>query len=142
MEIYSDDYFMNEALKLAQKAYANNEVPVGAVVVINQQIIGKGYNQVELLQDPTAHAELIAITAACNFLGNKYLDQATLYVTLEPCLMCKGALLEAQISQVIYAAKDTSRKKREHQFVQYHNATVNGMASELLVRFFKRKRIL
>ena len=91
-----DTFFMREALKLANIAFDEDEVPVGAVVVCGDKIIGKGYNQVEKLNDPTAHAELLAITAACNFLGSKYLDKCTLYVTLEPCMMCTGALRESQ----------------------------------------------
>ena len=106
-----DVFFMQEALKLAKMAYEEDEVPVGALVVQDGKIIGKGYNQVEKLNDPTAHAEILAITAACNFLGSKYLDKCTLYVTLEPCMMCAGALREAQISKVVFAATDTSDRK-------------------------------
>ena len=92
MPLLNDEYFMQHALQEAQYAFEEDEVPVGAVVVINEKIIARAHNQVELLHDPTAHAEILAITAACNFLGAKYLPDATLYVTVEPCLMCCGAL--------------------------------------------------
>jgi len=88
----TDEHYMQQALKEAQRAFDEEEVPVGAVIVMNGRIIAKGYNQVEKLTDSTAHAEIIALTAAFNFLGSKYLPEATLYVTIEPCLMCSGAL--------------------------------------------------
>ena len=92
MELYSDEYFMNEALKQAQMAFEEGEIPVGAVIVSKNRIIAKAYNQTERLNDVTAHAEMIAITSAANFLGGKYLNDCRLYVTLEPCTMCGGAL--------------------------------------------------
>lgn len=102
----SDEYFMQQALKEAQKAKEKGEVPIGAVVVMNEQIIGRGYNQVEMLNDCTAHAEMIALTAAFNYLGSKYLMDATLYVTLEPCFMCAGALYWSKIGRIVYGAED------------------------------------
>lgn len=95
------EYFMKKALFEAENAFAEDEVPIGAVVVANNQIIGKGYNQVEKLNDPTAHAEMLAITAACTFLNSKYLDECTLFVTVEPCVMCYGAIKNARIKKVI-----------------------------------------
>ncbi len=97
---------MKLALREAERALAIDEVPVGAIVVMNQRIIGRGYNQVEMLKDATAHAEMIALTSAFNFLGGKYLTEATLYVTIEPCTMCCGALYWSKISRVVYGASD------------------------------------
>ena len=103
---YDDTHFMQQALKEAMLAYEADEVPVGAVVVINDKIIARGHNQVELLTDATAHAEILAITSAFNFLGTKYLPEATLYVTIEPCLMCCGALYWSKIGRIVYGASD------------------------------------
>jgi tRNA(adenine34) deaminase len=109
MDIYTDDYFMREALKEARKALDLGEVPVGAVVVCKNKIIAKAHNQTEQLTDSTAHAEMLAVTAAMNYLGSKYLSECTLYVTLEPCVMCAGALHWAQLQQVVYGASDVQR---------------------------------
>jgi tRNA(adenine34) deaminase len=95
----TDDHYMQQALKEAQRAFSEEEVPVGAIIVMNDRIIAKGYNQVEKLTDSTAHAEIIALTAAFNFLGSKYLPEAILYVTIEPCLMCSGALYWSKIGR-------------------------------------------
>lgn len=100
------EYFMQQALKLAQQAKEEGEIPIGAVVVSGEKIIGKGYNQVEKLGDATAHAEMIAITAASDYLNSKYLKNTTLYVTVEPCVMCGGALKWAQIDKVVYGADE------------------------------------
>ena len=102
----SIEYYMQQALKEAQKAYEDEEVPIGAVIVMQDRIISRGYNQVEKLNDSTAHAEIIALTSAFNFLGSKYLPEATLYVTIEPCLMCAGALFWSKIGRVVYGADD------------------------------------
>ena len=102
----TDEHYMNLALKEAQKALEGDEVPVGAIVVVQNRIISKGWNQVELLNDSTAHAEIIALTAAFNYLGSKYLPDATLYVTLEPCLMCCGALYWSKINRIVFGAYD------------------------------------
>lgn len=106
---HSDEYFMKEAFKEAQYAFEEGEVPVGAVVVCNNRIIGRAHNQTERLTDVTAHAEMVALTAAANFLGSKYLNECTLYVTLEPCLMCAGALQWAQLERLVYGASDEKR---------------------------------
>src|ERR1700740_2293595 len=103
---YDDTYFMQQALKEAVIAYEADEVPIGAVVVINNKIIARGHNQVERLGDATAHAEIIALTSAFNFLGSKYLPKATIYITVEPCLMCAGALYWSKIGRVVYGADD------------------------------------
>jgi tRNA(adenine34) deaminase len=102
----TDEYFMMQALKEARKAYEEDEIPVGAVVVVNEKIISRGHNMVERLNDPTAHAEMIALTSAFNSLGSKYLQDATLYVTVEPCLMCAGALYWSKIGRIVYGADD------------------------------------
>jgi tRNA(adenine34) deaminase len=102
----TDEYFMQQAIKEAMKAYDDDEVPIGAIVVCNSTIIGKGYNQVERLKDATAHAEMIAITAAENYLGNKYLLDCTLYVTVEPCVMCAGAASWTKVTRVVYGAAE------------------------------------
>src|SRR5687768_694344 len=102
----SDEYFMQQALKEAQKAHDEGEVPIGAIIVMQNKIIARGYNQVEKLNDSTAHAEIIALTSAYNYLGAKYLPEATLYVTIEPCLMCAGALYWSKINKIFYAAED------------------------------------
>ncbi|MDB5196632.1 MAG: deaminase, partial [Flaviaesturariibacter sp.] len=101
-----DSYYMKQALSQAQKAFAEDEVPVGAVIVLNDKIIARGYNQVEKLTDCTAHAEIIALTSAFNYLGSKYLMEGTLYVTVEPCLMCAGALYWSKIGRIVYGASD------------------------------------
>ncbi len=102
----NDEYFMKQALIQAQQAFDEDEVPVGAVVVINEKIIARGYNQVEKLNDATAHAEIITLTSAFNFLGSKYLPEATIYITVEPCLMCAGALYWSKIGRIVYGASD------------------------------------
>src|SRR5215218_6520684 len=102
----TDADFMKQALQQAQRAFAEDEVPVGAVIVLNNKIIARGYNQVEKLADPTAHAEIIALTSAFNFLGAKYLPDATIYITVEPCLMCAGALYWSKIGRIVYGASD------------------------------------
>jgi tRNA(adenine34) deaminase len=102
----TDEYFMLQALKEAKKAYQEGEVPVGAVVTMREKIIARGHNQVERLNDPTAHAEIIALTSAFSFLGSKYLPEASIYITIEPCLMCSGALYWSKIQKVVYGAPD------------------------------------
>jgi len=107
METDLDEFFMRQALREANDAFAEDEVPVGAVVVVNNKVIARGHNQVETLNDPTAHAEMIALTSAFNHLGAKYLPEATLYVTLEPCLMCCGAMYWSKLARIVYGASDT-----------------------------------
>jgi len=109
LELYSDEYFMREALKEARKAFDDGEVPVGAVVVCKNRIIARAYNQTERLTDATAHAEMLAVTAAANYLGSKYLSECTLYVTLEPCVMCAGALHWVQLQRMVFGASDIQR---------------------------------
>lgn len=109
----TDEYYMLMALKEARKAYEAGEVPVGAIILQQDKVLAKGYNQVERLNDPTAHAEIIALTSAFNFLGSKYLPEATLYVTVEPCLMCAGALYWSKIGRVVYGAADDKNGYRK-----------------------------
>jgi tRNA(adenine34) deaminase len=109
IDLYTDDHFMREALKEARIAYEDGEVPVGAVVVCKNRIIGRAHNQTERLTDSTAHAEMLAMTAASNYLGSKYLNECTLYVTLEPCVMCAGALHWVQLMKLVYGADDVQR---------------------------------
>lgn len=141
-----DNYFMREALKLAQIAGEDGEIPVGAVVVSQHKIIGKGYNQTEKLKDVTAHAEMIAITAAAQHLRSKYLRDCTLYVTLEPCVMCAGALYWSQVSRLVYGASDDKRGFSLVQPSLVHPKTkiVKGILAEecqqLLHNFFKKLR--
>ena len=107
--VFDDDYFMNEALKLAQRAGQEGEVPVGAVVVCRNTIIARAYNQTQKLNDVTAHAEMLAITAAAQYLGGKYLSECALYITLEPCVMCAGAIFWAQLKSLVYGVEDDKR---------------------------------
>ena len=113
MEInpFDDAYFMRQALKEANDAFDKDEVPIGAVIVLNQQIIARAHNLTETLNDVTAHAEMQAFTAAADFIGGKYLNECTLYVTLEPCNMCTGASYWTQIGKIVYGASDKDRKK-------------------------------
>ena len=145
---YDDEYFMQQALKEAQLAYDSDEVPVGAVVVINNKIIARGHNQVELLTDATAHAEILALTSAFNYLGSKYLPEATLYVTIEPCLMCCGALYWSKIGRIVYGASDVKNGYRHitKENWPFHPKTelVKGILQDecafLMRSFFKSKR--
>jgi tRNA(adenine34) deaminase len=109
MELYTDEYFMREALKEAKKAFDIHEIPVGAVVVCKNRIIARAHNQTEKLTDATAHAEMLVVTAAANYLGSKYLNECVLYVTLEPCVMCAGALHWVQLQKLVYGASDVQR---------------------------------
>lgn len=148
MELYSDDYFMNEALKEARKAFEADEVPVGAVVVANNKIIARAHNYTERLNDVTAHAEMQAITSAANAIGGKYLNDCTLYVTLEPCIMCAGALHWSHISKVVYGARDEKRGYAKVSPAVLHPKTVvvhgilENECAVLLKDFFASKRKL
>ncbi len=142
---FDDKYFMKKALQEAEIALSEGEVPIGAVVVCNGQIIAKGHNQVETLNDPTAHAEMLAFTAATNYLGAKYLPDCTLYVTLEPCQMCAGAAFWTQIGRIVYAADDDKRGyKHLHCNVHPKTEIVSGVLREesekLLQVFFNNIR--
>lgn len=144
----TDEHFMKQALREAQKAFEEDEVPVGAVVVMNERIIARGYNQVEKLNDSTAHAEIIALTAAFNFLGSKYLSEATLYVTVEPCVMCSGALYWSKVGRVVYGASDEKNGYRHTTGSNspFHPKTIveSGLMADecasLMKDFFKQKR--
>ena len=142
---FNDEYFMKRALQEAELAFEKGEIPVGALIVIDNKIIARTHNLTELLIDVTAHAEMQAITSAANFLGGKYLPGCTLYVTLEPCQMCAGALYWSQISKIVFGASDENRGF-EKMGTQLHPKTtvVRGVlaeeASELMKRFFAGKR--
>ena len=147
MKPFDDAYFMKRALVEAEAAFDKGEVPIGAVIVINNQIIARAHNLTETLNDVTAHAEMQAITAASNYLGGKYLIDCTLYVTLEPCQMCAGALFWSQISKVIYGARDEQRgcinlKTKLHPKTKMTGGILEEEASNLLKRFFLEKRNL
>ena len=144
--IDKDEYFQREALKEAKLAYEEDEVPIGAVIACNDQLIAKAHNQTERLQDVTAHAEMIAITSASNGLGSKYLSECVLYVTLEPCLMCASAIRWAQVSRVVFGADDTKcGYNRYGSGILPPKLTINkgllaGECGELLTDFFQSKR--
>ena len=146
MEIYTDEYYMNEALKQAAYAYEEGEIPIGAVVVCNKRIIAKAYNQTEKLTDVTAHAEMLAITAASDALGAKYLPECTLYVTLEPCAMCAGALFWAQIGGLYFAASDPKRgflrasPSLLHPKTKVQRGLYADKSTELIQQFFNKLR--
>ena len=142
----ADERFMREALREAQAAAEEDEVPVGAVVVCRGRIIGKGHNMVERLNDPTAHAEMIAITAACSEMGGKYLTDCTLYVTVEPCPMCAAALAWSQIGRVVYGAADPKRGYSLfspgllHPKTEISGGILRQECSSLIVDYFRNKR--
>jgi tRNA(adenine34) deaminase len=146
MELYTDEYFMREALKEAQKALDIKEVPVGAVVVCRNRIIARAHNQTEKLTDATAHAEMLAVTAAANHLGSKYLNECTLYVTLEPCVMCAGALHWVQLQKLVFGAHDVQRGFTLVQTPLLHPKTevVTGInaeeAKKIIDTFFRQLR--
>ncbi len=146
MDLFTDDYFMREALKEAQKAFAIDEVPVGAVVVCKNRVIARAHNQTEKLTDATAHAEMLAVTAAANHLGSKYLSECTLYVTLEPCVMCAGALNWVQLQKLVFGASDVQRGYSLVNTNLLHPRTevVKGLKAEesktLIDAFFKQIR--
>lgn len=142
---FDDEYFMRQALKEAQIAFEKDEVPVGAVVVAKDQIIARGHNLTEQLNDVTAHAEMLGITAAAEHLGGKYLQNCTLYVTLEPCVMCAGALNWSQISKIVYGASDEKRGATKHgQLFHPKTEIKHGVladeSADLIRRFFQQKR--
>ncbi|MCD4773970.1 MAG: nucleoside deaminase, partial [Bacteroidales bacterium] len=138
--------FMKEALKEAQKAFDADEIPVGAVVVCNKQIIARAHNLTERLTDVTAHAEMQAFTSAENYLGSKYLNECTLYVTLEPCVMCAGAAFWTQIGKIVYGAKDEKRgftlleKNILHPKTKVKSGFLETECSNILKEFFRKKR--
>lgn len=144
----NDAFFMQQALRQAQAAFEAEEVPVGAVVVIENKIIARGFNQVETLADPTAHAEMIALTSAFNFLGSKYLPDATIYITVEPCLMCAGALYWSKIGRIVFGTADEKNgyKRITSDTSPFHpkTALTRGILGEecasLMKTFFQQKR--
>lgn len=144
---FDDTYFMRKALQEAEVAFEKGEIPVGAIIVVKDRIIARTHNLTELLNDVTAHAEMQAITSAANFLGGKYLTDCTLYVTLEPCQMCAGALYWSQISKIVYAATDEQRGFKAmgtklHPKTKVVQGILAEEASELMKRFFIEKRNL
>jgi len=144
--VFSDESFMKEAMKEARKAFEADEVPVGSVIVWNNRIIARAHNLTERLTDVTAHAEMQAITAATNFIGGKYLRDCTLYVTLEPCVMCAGAIFWSQLSRLVVGAGDPKRgfrlfgDKILHPTTQVEFGLMATESSDLLKRFFMQKR--
>lgn len=146
LSIFSDEHFMREALKEARKAFDADEVPVGAVIVANNRIIARAHNLTERLTDVTAHAEMQIITAAANALGGKYLSDCTLYVTLEPCIMCAGALNWSQMKRIVFGAYDPKRGYQHvgmnllHPKTEVQGGLLEGECGALLKEFFQRKR--
>ena len=148
MQIYGDEYFMRLALQEAQKASDLGEVPIGAVISSGNQLLARCHNSTELLKDVTAHAEILAITAAAQFLGSKYLHECTMYISLEPCVMCAGALRWAQIGRVVYAASDDKAgfmrygKELLHPKTQLEMGILDEESSVLLKSFFQARRTI
>ncbi len=147
LQPFDDTYFMKKALQEAETAYELGEIPVGAVVVVNNTIIARAHNLTERLKDVTAHAEMQAITAAANYLGGKYLLDCTLYVTLEPCQMCAGALYWSQLSRIVYGARDEVRGFQKmgtqlHPKTKVASGILETEATSLLKRFFIQRRNL
>ncbi|MFZ9029119.1 MAG: nucleoside deaminase [Crocinitomicaceae bacterium] len=146
LDPYSDEHFMKLALKEAQEALAKDEVPVGAIIVSGNQVIARGHNLSETLNDVTAHAEMQAITAAANHIGGKYLKKCTLYVTLEPCVMCAGALYWSQIDKIVFGASDEKRgathlaKNIFHPKTEIVRGVMEDECGQLLKDFFRSKR--
>ena len=136
------------ALKEARKAFDDGETPVGAVVVMDERVIARGYNQVERLKDPTAHAEIIALTSAFNFLGAKYIPTATIYITVEPCLMCAGAIYWSKVKRIVYGADDEKNGYKKttganwpfHPKAELIRGVLKEECGELMTRFFREKR--
>jgi tRNA(adenine34) deaminase len=144
----TDEYYMMLAIKEAKKALDDGEIPVGAVVILNEKVIARGYNMTERLNDPTAHAEMIALTSAFNMLGSKYLPEATLYVTVEPCLMCAGALYWSKIGKIVYGADDDKNGYKRitaanwpfHPKTELIRGVLKDDCTRLMKDFFKNKR--
>ena len=144
----NDEFYMKLAISEAKKAFEKDEVPIGAIVVMQDKIIAKGYNQVELMNDSTAHAEIIALTTAYNYLGSKYLPEATLYVTVEPCLMCSGALYWSKIGKIVFGAYDEKNSYRRvagnnnpfHPKTQIVGGVLEEECSQLMKDFFRGLR--
>lgn len=142
---FTDEYFMKKALQEAEMAFEQGEIPVGAVIVIDNKVIARSHNLTEMLNDVTAHAEMQAITSAANYIGGKYLKGCTLYVTLEPCQMCAGALYWSQISKIVFGARDEQRgfmtlRTQLHPKTEVKFGVLAKESSELMVRFFAQRR--
>ena len=146
LTVFSDEHFMKEAFKEAQKAFDKDEVPVGAIIVCDNKVIARAHNMTECLNDVTAHAEMLAFTSATDFLGGKYLNECTLYVTLEPCVMCAGASYWTQLKKVVYGASDEKRgfaKNTEnllHPKTTVEKGVMENECGEILKQFFSKKR--
>ncbi|WP_035656861.1 nucleoside deaminase [Flavobacterium seoulense] len=143
--IFTDDYFMKKALQEAEMAFEKGEIPVGAIVVVNNTVIARSHNLTEMLNDVTAHAEMQSITAAANYLGGKYLKDCTLYVTLEPCQMCAGALYWSQITKIVFGARDEQRGfmtmgTKLHPKTIVVSGVMANEAADLMKRFFISRR--
>lgn len=146
--VFDDEYFMREALRQARLAFDAEEVPVGAVVVWDNKIIARGHNQVEQLNDSTAHAEMIALTAAFNTIGSKYLPEATLYVTVEPCLMCCGAMYWSKLGRIVYGTSDVKNGYKKttgenwpfHPKTELHHGVLSEECAQLMKDFFIARR--
>lgn len=143
--IFTDDYFMKKAYQEALVAFEKGEIPVGAVIVVNDRVIARTHNLTEMLIDVTAHAEMQAITSAANFLGGKYLKDCTLYVTLEPCQMCAGALYWSQITKIVFGARDeqrgfTAMGTKLHPKTQVVQGVMENECADLMLRFFQERR--
>ncbi|KJS05922.1 MAG: CMP deaminase [Flavobacteriales bacterium BRH_c54] len=146
LSVFSDEYFMKEAFKEAQKAFNEDEIPVGTVIVCDNKIIARAHNMTERLNDVTAHAEMLAFTSATDFLGGKYLNECTLYVTLEPCVMCAGASYWTQLKKIVFAASDEKRGFERispsllHPKTQVIKGILETESAQLIQRFFQKKR--
>jgi tRNA(adenine34) deaminase len=145
IDIFTDEYFMKKALQEAQTAFEKGEVPVGAIVVVNNIVIARSHNLTELLVDVTAHAEMQSITAAANYLGGKHLKDCTLYVTLEPCQMCAGALYWSQISKIVFGARDENRGYQNmgtklHPKTEVVSGVLENECGNLMKEFFLKRR--
>ena len=146
--VLNDEFYMQQALREAGKAFEKDEIPIGAVIVINQKIIARAHNMTEQLNDSTAHAEILALTSAYNFLGSKYLPDATLYVTIEPCLMCTGAMFWSKLSRVVWGADDDKNGHRHitspnfpfHPKTKITTGILSEEAATLMRQFFSAKR--
>jgi tRNA(adenine34) deaminase len=146
--LLNDEYFMQQALREAEKAFEADEVPVGAVIVIQQKIIARAHNMTELLNDSTAHAEILALTSAYSFLGTKYLPEATLYVTVEPCLMCAGAMYWSKVDRVVWGTDDEKNGHRHitspnfpfHPKTKIRSGILKSECAMLMKKFFQQKR--
>lgn len=143
--IFTDEYFMKKALQEAETAFNKDEIPVGAIIVIDNKVIARSHNLTELLNDVTAHAEMQSITSAANFLGGKYLKGCTLYVTIEPCQMCAGALYWSQISKIVFGARDENRGyltmgTKLHPKTEVIQGVLAEECSNLMTNFFTEKR--